>query len=303
VGAFADFALNKNLVFRPGLQFIKKGAKETGIYTGNGSSHRYFSQYNFTAVDLPLNLLYKMKAGNGHLLMGGGLVPGILTDDLLNKFDAGVNVLAGYALANGLSATVAYQHGLLDVADDAPYYESLKNRHLSLVLGYSLRQQPTTKPVAVETNAEPSPVSLKPATALFAELGGPGGVPSVNFDTRFTKSIKGWGFRTGIGLLVAPDATGFGIPAALNYLVGQQAHFFEMTLGAGFYRLVKSNVSGWYDFPKENSVVPFVWLGYRYQPAAKRFFFRTGFNQMLSRRTGIIQNVPFPSFSFGYSIH
>jgi hypothetical protein len=301
LGGFVDVALNKNLMFRPGLSFVTKGAVESGTYTGNGLSHRYLTHFNFTAVDFPLDILYKMNGGKGHFLLGGGIAPGLLTNQELNRFDAGVNVLAGYQLANGFSANVTYHHGLLNVATKAFYYESLKNRHLGIVLGYSFPQQTAAKPGSSKTETAPLPVPSKPVKALFAELGGPGGIPSLNFDTRLTKSAKGWGLRIGIGSLNDQDGEGFGIPLSFNYLAGKRSHFLEMAAGAGLYHFDESNQSSLFDFPEENSVVPFVWFGYRYQPVEKRFFFRAGFNQFLRRGTGAIMNFPFPGLSFGYS--
>jgi hypothetical protein len=295
------FFLNKNWVFRPGLSFITKGANESGTYTGNGLSHPYTSRFNFTAIDLPLNIIYKTKAGRGHLLLGGGIVPGLLTTYSLDKFDVGVNGLAGYEMSNGFSANITYQHGLMNVATNAFYYESLKNRHLGIVLGYRFRQPITARQGEIKTETAPSPALLKPAKAVFAELGGPGGFPSLNFDTRLAKSAKGWGLRIGVGSLNDQDGEGFSIPVAFNYLAGKRSHFFEMGIGAGFYHFTEHNESSFFDFPEENSVIPFVWLGYRFQPEEKRFFFRAGLNQFLQSGTGEFMNFPLPALSFGYS--
>lgn len=290
-------------MLRPGLQLVTKGAVEKNTLTNNGTPYRMTEHINFTAVDLPLSILHKRKAGKGQFLVGGGVVPGILTENsTFDGFDFGATILTGYELANGLSANMTYTHGLSNVATNAFYYESLKNRYLGIVLGYRFPQQVTKTPGSVNTKTKPSEVLAKPAKAIFAELLGPGGLPSLNFDTRLTKSLNGWGFRVGIGLLNDQDGEGFAIPVAFYYLVGSRSHFFETAAGAGYYRFHERSQSSLFDFPGEKSVVPFVWLGYRYQPVKKAFFFRAGFNKFLRKGTGTVMNYPFPSLSFGYSL-
>jgi hypothetical protein len=209
--------------------------------------------------------------------------------------------LAGYEVANGLSATLNYNHGLMNIADKAYYYESLKNRQLGLVLGYSFARRNATKQDSPQPGADGSPLPLEKAAALFAELGGPGGIPSVNFDTRLSKSRQGWGLRIGFGLLHDQDGEGFAIPFAFNYLAGQRSHFFEAGAGASIYKFHERSQSSFFDFPAENGIAPFVWFGYRYQPVTRGFFFRAGFNKFLISGTGEVMNFPLPSLSFGYT--
>lgn len=301
LGGFVELELIQNLFFRPGLQLVTKGAIENNTFTNNGTPYRFTEFINFSALDLPLNIIYKIKAGKGNLLLGGGVVPGILSDSRFDGLDFGANVLTGYELAKGISANVTYTHGLKNVATNAPYYESLKNHYLGVVLGYTFPRQQSTRTGTPASTAEPLQEPSKPATALFAELGGPGGIPSVNFDTRLTKSRNGLGLRFGVGLLNDQDGEGVAIPLALNYLVGERSNFFEIAAGAGYYKFHERSQSSFFDFPKDKSVIPFVWFGYRYQSAAKRFLFRAGFNKFLVSGTGEIMNFPFPSLSFGYS--
>jgi hypothetical protein len=301
LGGFVDVALTQNLVFRPGFSLVGKGAVEYNTFTNNGTPRRMIEHIGFLAFDFPFNIIYKIKGGKGHFLFGGGVTPGILSEYNFDGFDLGANGLAGYELANGLSANVTYTYGLLNVATNALYYESLKNRHLGIVLGYTFPRRSTTKPVSPEAGTDPFPPPATTAKVLFAELGGPGGVPSLNFDTRLEKSRKGWGFRAGFGFLNDQDGEGFAIPVALNYLVGERSHFFEMGAGASLYKFNERSQSSFFDFPNENGIAPFAWFGYRYQPLAKGFFFRAGFNKFLIKGTGELMNAPFPSLSFGYA--
>ena len=301
LGGFVDLALTKQLLFRPGIQLVTKGAVENNTFTNNGTPYRFTEYINFTALDIPLNIIYKIKTGKGNLLLGGGVVPGILSDYRFDGLDFGTNVLTGYELPNGISANITYTHGLKNVATNAFYYESLKNRHLGIVLGYTFPRQQTTRPGSPTSATEPSQEQSKPTAALFAELGGPGGIPSFNYDTRFAKSRKGLGIRVGVGLLNDQDGEGFAMPVALNYLVGERSDFFEIGAGAGYYSFDEHSQSSFYDFPQDKSLIPFVWFGYRYQPANKQFLFRAGFNKFLVSGTGQIMNFPVPSLSFGYT--
>jgi hypothetical protein len=65
VGAFLDVALSERLALRPGFSVVRKGAIENSTFTNNGTAYQFVERISFTSLDLPLNLLYKMKAGSG----------------------------------------------------------------------------------------------------------------------------------------------------------------------------------------------------------------------------------------------
>ncbi|HEY0040925.1 MAG TPA: hypothetical protein VGB71_09695 [Flavisolibacter sp.] len=302
VGGYVDFSLTQSLALRTGLELVTKGGKEEGTYMFNGTSQPYSSRNNFTAFDIPVNLLYKKKAGSGHLLLGGGLVPGILIETGLNKLDLGLNVLAGYELSKGLNANMTYHHGIRNVGNQSVDYHSLTNRHVGFTVGYSFRRQTNAESSNLKTGTEEAITVSHPAKALYAELGGPGGFVSLNYDTRFTKSGKGLGLRAGAGLLFDPYGVGFSIPVALNYLAGKRAHLLELAAGASFFHFEEKNQDGWFDFTEESFLAPFVWAGYRYQPDDKKFVFRAGFTQFIGVEMPVFMRLPVPSLSFGYSI-
>jgi hypothetical protein len=303
LGGNADFRMAEKLFLRTGVEMVIKGGKESGIYTFNGTSYPYTDRNKFVGFDFPIQLIYTTKgAGAPHWMLGGGPVPGFLFEGGLSRRDLGLGILAGYALPSGLNANVTYNHGLVNVATRSFDYKSLKNRHLGLTIGYSFRQKTIAERDELKTAREQAPTDLLAERALYAELGGPGGFLSFNYDIRFTKSNKGMGIRAGIGTLFDPYNVGVTIPVALNCLLGEKAHFFELAAGTSFYHFKEKNQDGWFNFSKPSFLAPFAWVGYRYQPVERKFVFRAGFTQFIGIRMSGYQRFPYPSLSFGYSL-
>jgi hypothetical protein len=122
--------------------------------------------------------------------------------------------------------------------------------------------------------------------SVFLELGGNGLGISANFDSRFTKSEKGFGFRVGIGFI--PGITGdqfffpstppiLCIPVAINHLAGKAPHYFESGVGVTYVHISGTVSSSFWGFNENvnGSGVGFVpSLGYRYAKTGKAFQFR-----------------------------
>lgn len=145
----------------------------------------------------------------------------------------------------------------------------------------------------------------KPKKIIYAELGPPGGLLSVNYDVRFKPSSSGLGFRAGAGMLFDFYNLGYALPVALNYVAGREKNFFEAGTGASLFHFKETNQDSWFNFKKETFVAPFVWLGYRYQPTEKRFTFRAGVCQFLNDfNLPTVFGIPslYPSLSFGYAL-
>lgn len=148
-------------------------------------------------------------------------------------------------------------------------------------------------------------VAQVPARSVYAELSGPGGFLSLNYDARLAKSDKGLGVRGGIGLVYDLYTFGFAIPVGLNYLAGEENHFFEGGAGVSFFHKKEKNQDSWIRFNKESFLTPYLTAGYRYQPVAKKFMFRAGLCLFLNNQGfPTLGGVPplYPGFSFGYSI-
>lgn len=126
VGAVVDFAISQSFSIQPQLLFVNKGSKER-----HGD---HDDKILVNAIDLPINFLYKAKAGKGKIFAGGGPNlgfnlggkvkgehDGVMEEDKLEigsnagqlrAFDFGLNALAGYELGNGLFVSANYTPGL-----------------------------------------------------------------------------------------------------------------------------------------------------------------------------------------------
>lgn len=305
-GGFAEFRVKENLILRSGLELVTKGSDEAGTYTDITGTFTYQERINFTAFDVPVDLLYRSKNNGPKWFVGGGLTPGLLIESRLNKLDLGANAMTGFAFPAGLEVSLAYTHGLLNVATNSFDYKSLKNRHLSFTFGYHFQKMTTAARSngAIPTAAAKPPV-IAPSEApniLYAEAGGPGGLLSFNYDTRFKKSYKGMGIRAGLGLLFDFYGAGYAVPVALNYLTGEGASHLELAGGLSYFHFKERNQDSWFNFPNESFVTPFVWVGYRYQPLQKKIVFRAGFTQFTKFGMPDVLQFPAPSLSFGYSL-
>lgn len=119
------------------------------------------------------------------------------------------------------------------------------------------------------------------ASQFQFEMLGPASLFSLNFDTRFCKKEKGFGFRIGIGgspLGVLGTSCNSGgqlsLPVGLNYLIGKNNHYAEIgggivpTVIAGT-KIYCSNLKKSF-FSDETESYKYILAGYRYQPANKR---------------------------------
>jgi hypothetical protein len=248
---------------------------------------------------VPLLLLYKLKTKGQHRwLLGGGLIPGLFIEGMLDKVDVGAGLLAGYEFSNRLGLTVTYNHGLKNVVNYAFDYSSLKNRSVAISATYAFRQKTAPEKERMEIAKEAPAKVEQPVQAFYAEIGAPGGFLSFNYDTRFTKTHNGLGMRAGFGALLDLGDIGFTIPVALNYLHGEKTHFFEAGAGATYFQIEQSGSDSWFQFGKEKFLAPFVSAGYRYQPLYKRFMFRAAITRFFGIRTYGVFSMP--GFSFGY---
>ncbi len=118
-------------------------------------------------------------------------------------------------------------------------------------------------------------------SAYFIEAGGPSILPSLNFDTRFSKGGM-WGISTGIGYY--PGENQFTFATNLNYLFGKRAHFTEFGLGAGYG---SSRVSLLDEEVPDDFLYGQLNIGYRMHPA-RGMLLRLGANLLVGSGGGII---------------
>jgi hypothetical protein len=153
---------------------------------------------------------------------------------------------------------------------------------------------------------------------FYAELGGPGVITSINFDSRFkTGERLGLGYRVGVGFGIhtfdeydESDENGYynsvyhtksyySIPVGLNYVLGKKksANAFEIGAGASF---LTRKVSLYY---YDNNEKPGHFIGhisfmYRRVPVNGGFTFRIGFTPIIGTSGDLF---PMGAIGFGYS--
>ena len=144
---------------------------------------------------------------------------------------------------------------------------------------------------------------------VYTELGGPGVIMSVNFDSRFdSKSQLGAGVRTGIGFgykYIYSDIdynertrTYYSIPLCLNYVFGKpdNAHTFE--IGGGVTLLTRKISLYCYDSEKPGNLIGHLSFMYRHVPLDGGFSFRIGLTPIVGTSGDL---VPMGAIGFGYA--
>ncbi|MEP7164616.1 MAG: porin family protein [Ferruginibacter sp.] len=166
-GFLAEIPISEKLAFRPEINFIQKGSKTNTTLSIFNEFHKITLNY----IEIPLNVVYKMRAGRGNFFFGLGptLSIGIsgkekITNDYdptkdtivdvkfdgknsdnlasndesrhLKRFDAGANILAGYKLPMGLFIKLGYTYNFLNI--DPNKNNGYKNRGFNICVGYML---------------------------------------------------------------------------------------------------------------------------------------------------------------------
>lgn len=155
-GANINLPFGQDLYFQPGIQFSLKGAKQEILTDQIRTTKLYY-------IEMPLNLIFRPQIGDGHILLGCGPYAaygikgkeinspyGTVPVKFLNKadlnessyiyykpFDAGINILIGFEMFNGIFISLNSQLGLLKV--NSYYIEdqtSKKNIGFGLSAGY-----------------------------------------------------------------------------------------------------------------------------------------------------------------------
>ena len=111
--------------------------------------------------------------------------------------------------------------------------------------------------------------------AIFLELGGSGGVGSINYERSFlTKEKVDLKWRAGFSLFKIDRNTGYSLifPVLAEALIGKGPHYFETGIG----QTLTVTTKGQFFF-----LMPAV-AGYRYQPPDKRIFFRASYTPIIS---------------------
>lgn len=137
-GLFLQIDAGKKFLFQPELLMAAKGSgKKTDYNNGNPLSN-YPIRVNY--IEIPLNLLVKLPAKSGFLILGGGPAPAFSTNKYTEyavPFDMGVNLLLGYQLPIGFLIHLNFTKGFSNILEEVQGSPNLKNNSLGLSVGYA----------------------------------------------------------------------------------------------------------------------------------------------------------------------
>ena len=149
---------------------------------------------------------------------------------------------------------------------------------------------------------------------FYSELGGPGLITSVHFDSRFKSNERlGFGYRLGIGFAYGDvqekqanqygyydyvSRTYYSIPAGLNYVLGKpnSAHTFEVGAGVAILTRKVTLFNYRYDEKSGNAIGFFTFM-YRLMPVNGGFSFRVGLTPIIGTSGDLY---PMGAVGFGY---
>ncbi len=159
-GIDVDVPFTPMFSFRPSINFIQKSFLVD--YAPEATGDSLFANFRMGIIEIPLNIVVRFEQYKGNFFIGAGptLAFGVagkvltnahdatdplkivwdgkyepLDDDFhLNRFDIGINLMAGYQMSSGFTITLNYNKGFsnLDPKENA----SLKTSYLSLNLGF-----------------------------------------------------------------------------------------------------------------------------------------------------------------------
>ncbi|MCU0404925.1 MAG: PorT family protein [Chitinophagaceae bacterium] len=156
-GAVIDHAISEKFSIQPQVLFVSKGA---------GIEHEdHTDKAVVNAIDIPINFLYKAPAGSGKFFVGGGpnlgfnLSAEIKSDEEGNEkidigseegelkgFDFGVNLLAGYELANGLFFSANYTPGIANLQNPPSGVDlTARSNYFGISVGFFFGGKATAK--------------------------------------------------------------------------------------------------------------------------------------------------------------
>jgi hypothetical protein len=150
-GVFGYIPVGGSFSLMPALNYVQKGGR---IKHELGKDIQILNY-----VELPVNVLYRVRAGSGTLVLGGGpsLSAGVSgkakweqegetgsdkiefgsgSDKDLKAIEAGLNFMAGYIAADGFMVSLNFNQGLSNLAPDNEFDVRYRNRYFGLRVGY-----------------------------------------------------------------------------------------------------------------------------------------------------------------------
>ncbi|MBE8714565.1 porin family protein [Sphingobacterium hungaricum] len=159
VTGFADLPIANNFSIQPGVSLQGKGSSYSAT-TWGGVVETFNVDRNLMSVEIPVNAVYYIPAGNGNVFIGAGPYIGFnisgkqkMPDDLsdteiktdikfsgddkdMNLIDAGANFMAGYKFNNGLLINAGYGLGLTNLNPSDNSDNNYSSRTLNFGIGF-----------------------------------------------------------------------------------------------------------------------------------------------------------------------
>ena len=135
--------------------------------------------------------------------------------------------------------------------------------------------------------------------AVYVEVLGNGLTYSLNYDTRFSKSLKGLGCRAGASYFADEESRLASFPILINYLFGRDKHYFEVGAGATLLAATsESDASPVGSLESGSAIIGTMSFAYRLEPQNGGVIFRAGITPVFDSSAFL----PFwPQVSFGYA--
>jgi len=131
--------------------------------------------------------------------------------------------------------------------------------------------------------------------SIYFEIAGSGGLGSINYERHFAvKNNTEFTWRAGLSFAPIDKNNGTGIvfPLMISSLIGKTSHKLELGLGQGVTITTKGHLF----------MLTTAALGYRYQPIAKRWFYRVTYTPLISYLVDF-QIQQWAGISIGYSFN
>jgi len=150
---------------------------------------------------------------------------------------------------------------------------------------------------------------------FYTELGGPGIIMSMNFDSRFNSNERvGFGYRLGAGFGISSFYEGhsvegysyvesvtrtiYSFPVGLNYVFGKPNKSSSFEVGGGVSILSRKASLYNFDVEKFGYVIGHISFMYRITPINGGFSFRAGFTPIVGTAGDLY---PMGAIGFGYA--
>jgi len=155
LGVVMEANLKSNWAFRPELNYIQKGYKK------KNNNNNLYATNSLYYIEIPMNFTYNAPTSLGTLFMGAGPsigygVYGVIKNsgstnyasfdgkneaNHFNRFDCGMDLIAGFKFKSGSFFSVGYSNGLSDINTNLSDNTTNKNNCISVKLGYMFKNK------------------------------------------------------------------------------------------------------------------------------------------------------------------